>query len=99
MKMMHCPMNGLRNISEFVYGGEVKTMPNPLTCEEKVWADYVFYSDNAAGVVQEWWLHAASSYWFIAERNTLTDEIINTYEASQIAFPQAAYQAVEGESS
>ena len=96
MKIMHCPMNGPRNISEFVYGGEVKTMPNPLTCSEKAWADYVFYSDNVAGVVTEWWLHSASSYWFIAERNTVTDEIIKTYDPSIMAFSQDPYRVVEG---
>ena len=46
MKIMNCPLNGPRNISEFVYGGEVKAMPNILTCTDREWADYVFYSEN-----------------------------------------------------
>lgn len=84
MKIMPCPLNGPRNISEFVHGGEVRHMPNPTTCSDKEWAEYVFYSDNQAGVVTEWWLHAASGYWFIAERHTVTDEIIRTYDPSEI---------------
>lgn len=84
MKIMHCPLNGPRNISEFVYGGEVTTMPDYQTCSDREWAEYVFYSDNSIRIVREWWYHAASGYWFIAERHTATDEIIKTYDASEI---------------
>ncbi len=84
MKIMHCPLNGPRNISEFVHGGEVREMPNPATCSDREWADYVFYSDNQAGVITEWWLHAPSGYWFIAERHTVTDEILKTYDPSEL---------------
>ncbi|NIB42505.1 sarcosine oxidase subunit delta [Pseudomaricurvus alkylphenolicus] len=84
MKIMHCPLNGPRNISEFVHGGEVKAMPDPANCTDHDWADYVFYTDNKAGVVVEWWLHAPSSYWFIAERHTVTDDIIRTYDPSEV---------------
>jgi len=38
----------------------------------------------AAGVVREWWCHVATSYWFIAERDTVTDEIVRTYPASKM---------------
>ncbi|WP_025820173.1 sarcosine oxidase subunit delta [Shewanella marina] len=84
MKIMLCPLNGARNINEFVYGGEVKAMPNHQTCSDKQWAEYVFYSDNTIKVVREWWFHSASSYWFIAERNTASDEIIRSYDPSEI---------------
>ncbi len=84
MKILTCPLNGPRNISEFVYGGEVKDMPDPNTCSDKAWADYVFYHDNLIQIVKEWWLHAPSGYWFIAERHTASDEIIKTYDPSEI---------------
>ncbi|RQW62181.1 sarcosine oxidase subunit delta [Vibrio viridaestus] len=84
MKIMTCPLNGPRNISEFVYGGEVKDMPDPKTCTDKEWADYVFYSENTVRVVKEWWFHSASGYWFIAERHTASDEIIKTYDPSEL---------------
>ena len=86
MKIMNCPLNGPRNISEFAWGGEVKTMPDPLTCSDDEWAEYVFLENNTAGVVREWWCHLPTSFWFIAERNTVTDEIIRTYPAAEI-FP------------
>lgn len=83
MKIMNCPLNGPRNINEFVYGGEVQAMPTP-EADGAAWARYTFIRRNAAGVVREWWFHAASGYWFIAERNTATDEIVRTYPAAEL---------------
>jgi sarcosine oxidase subunit delta len=79
MKLMTCPINGTRSISEFVYGGEYREMPDPNTADDMTWAAYVFYRDNVPGIKKEWWCHAPSNTWFIAERNTLTDEVIQTY--------------------
>ena len=84
MKLMKCPLNGLRNLSEFLYGGEVVDMPNPADCADAEWTDYIFSRDNPCGVVREWWCHASSAYWFIAERNTATDEIVRTYPAGEL---------------
>lgn len=83
MKILKCPLNGPRNVSEFVYGGELETMPDHRSCDAREWAEYLFFDDNPAGVVREWWRHASSSFWFIAERDTVTDEIIRTYPASE----------------
>jgi sarcosine oxidase subunit delta len=84
MKIMTCPLNGARNISEFSCFGEVGEMPDPRSTGDKDWAEYVWYSNNTAGVVREWWCHTATSYWFIAERNTVSDEIIATYPADRV---------------
>ena len=84
MKLMKCPLNGVRNISEFVCGGEVVDMPDPQACSDRDWADYLFMEANTFGMVREWWMHSASSYWFIAERNTETNEITRTYPASRL---------------
>jgi sarcosine oxidase, subunit delta len=84
MKIMICPLNGPRNISEFTYGGEFKTMPDPVNCSDAEWADYVFNTDNLAGVVREWWMHTPSSYWFLAERHTVTDEIQRTFDPREV---------------
>ena len=84
MKILNCPLNGPRNISEFVWGGEVKVMPDPATCTDREWADYVFIENNKAGVVREWWCHVPTSFWFIAERNTVTNQVIRTYPASEL---------------
>lgn len=84
MKILNCPLNGPRNISEFICFGEVTDMPNPNDLSDEQWADYMWMSNNTAGVVREWWCHAATSYWFIVERNTITDEILKTYPANEI---------------
>ena len=81
---MNCPLNGPRNISEFICFGEVIDMPNPNEMSDEQWADFMWMSNNTAGVVREWWCHTATSYWFIAERNTITDEIIKTYPTNKV---------------
>ena len=83
MKLMPCPLNGLRNLQEFVCGGEVVAEPAP-DAPAAEWAAYVHLHDNPAGVVREWWCHAPTSYWFIAERDTRTDEILRTYPAAEL---------------
>jgi sarcosine oxidase subunit delta len=84
MKLMPCPLNGPRNIQEFVYGGEVQAMPDPQTGSDAAWAEYVFLPDNPAGVVREWWCHVPTAFWFIAERDTRTDTILRTYRAGEL---------------
>jgi sarcosine oxidase subunit delta len=83
MKILNCPLNGPRNISEFVWGGEVKATPEPVV-SDRDWGAYVFLEDNSAGIVREWWCHVPTSFWFIAERNTVTDEIVRTYPAGEL---------------
>lgn len=79
MKILICPLNGARNISEFTYGGEYHPQPDPKRSDDRTWAEYVFFHENSDGVVVEWWCHTASSYWFLAERDTRSDEILRTY--------------------
>ena len=82
MKLLTCPLNGPRPISEFVYGGEVRPMPDPDTCTDTEWSDYVFNRSGVTGVKREWWCHAPSGVWFLAERDTTTDTIVRTFLAS-----------------
>ena len=84
MKLLTCPLNGPRNISEFTYGGEYHPTPDHHRATAREWAEHVFFHDNAAGVVTEWWCHSASSYWFLAERNTISDQVIRTFPADEI---------------
>ncbi len=78
MKILTCPVNGPRNISEFVWYGEVKTAPDPATASDGEWTAYLFLENNTAGEVFEWWLHAPTNTWFIARRNTVSDEVLET---------------------
>jgi sarcosine oxidase subunit delta len=78
MKILNCPLNGPRNISEFVCLGEVKLLPATEAGAEQ-WAEFVFTERNLAGPVREWWLHVATNFLFIVERDTRNDEILATY--------------------
>jgi len=79
MKLLNCPINGLRPIDEFAFGGELRDMPDPQTSSNAEWANYVFHRNGAPGVKKEWWYHVPSGTWFIAERNTGTDFVERTY--------------------
>ncbi len=76
---MSCPINGPRPVSEFVYWGEIRDMPDPNRASDGEWADYVFNRNGAPGLKKEWWCHSPSGVWFIAERDTVADEIRRTY--------------------
>lgn len=84
MKIMHCPMNGPRNISEFTCFGPINTNKHHHNMSDEEWCQYLFYQENKAGVIREWWRHTPSNYFFIAERHTITDEIVATYRADAI---------------
>jgi sarcosine oxidase subunit delta len=79
MKLMRCPLNGVRPISEFAYGGEVRAMPDPYTASDAQWASYVFDRSGVPGVKREWWYHLASGTWFIAERDVAGDTVLGTW--------------------
>jgi sarcosine oxidase delta subunit len=51
---------------------------------------------NAAGRVREWWLHIATNYVFLVDRDTRTDEILATY---RIGDPRLQHPAGEGSAS
>ena len=79
MKLLRCPINGLRPVTEFFYWGEVRDMPDPNTASDETWADYVFNRNGAPALKKEWWCHLPSGVWFIVERDTLLDEVKRTY--------------------
>jgi sarcosine oxidase subunit delta len=88
MKLMRCPINGLRPIQEFTYGGPYRPMPAPMEVSDIEWADYVFNRSGEAGIKWEWWYHLASGTWFLARRDTFRDEIIHTCLFEEMAHDQ-----------
>ncbi len=79
MKLMFCPVNGPRPVSEFRCYGEASEMPDPASCSDGEWADYVFNRNGVPGVKREWWLHVPSGVWFVAERDTAIDRVLRTF--------------------
>ena len=79
MKQLQCPINGLRPLEEFTYGGEFRAMPDPGQVSDARWADYVFNRNGEPGIRREWWYHNASGTWLIAERDIEADQFLRTY--------------------
>lgn len=85
MKIMNCPLNGPRNIDEFSYFGPLRRRPAPDAAGDAEWAAYIFHAPNPVGVMREWWCHAPTNFFFIAERHTATDVIVATYPPDHLA--------------
>jgi heterotetrameric sarcosine oxidase delta subunit len=87
MVSVDCPNCGPRNILEFRYGGEYNPRPpEPLAADQEEWTDYIFMQNNTQGQQKEWWYHRAGcQLWFLAERNTKSNVMAQTYywEATQ----------------
>lgn len=76
MKLLTCPVNGPRNISEFQYLGPVRGASAERAGEL---VEALFYHENPLGPLKEWWRHTPSNTVFIAERHTVSDEILATW--------------------
>ena len=81
MKLLNCPHIGLRPVSEFSYGGEVTTEPDPIVSDDIDWADYVFNVNGEPCIRREWWHHGPSGIWFILERDTRTDTVVQILDS------------------
>ena len=77
--LVPCPNCGLREFTEFSYGGETNPRPDPGAPPEQL-ADYLFVRRNAAGPQQEWWYHRGGCRsWFLARRDTETNRFVDSY--------------------
>ncbi len=81
MIILSCHNCGDRNVSEFRFGGEYIPRPeDPSACSDSDWTDYLYSRSNRMDIQIEWWYHnAGCELWFLAERNTLTNQVIKTY--------------------
>ena len=77
--LLRCPHCGNRSVYEFRFGGEVKQRPTPDAPVED-WVHYTYTKANEAGVQKEWWFHRSGCrYWMQAVRNTITNEVLETF--------------------
>jgi len=79
MKILTCPINGPRPIQEFLFGGELRELPDPTTVTDEQWADYIFHRQGEPSIKIEWWYHLASGTWFLAERDIVSDSVKRTF--------------------
>ena len=73
-----CPYCGLRDQTEFRFGGESKLRrpSDPAALSDTEWAGYLFYRENPRGLLNERWVHSyGCGQWFELARDTVTHEI------------------------
>jgi heterotetrameric sarcosine oxidase delta subunit len=86
MLRIPCPWCGVRDETEFRYGGQahVERPGNPDALTDAEWADYLFMRDNPKGAFAERWVHAAGCRrWFNVKRDTVTHEILSVYRIGE----------------
>lgn len=76
MLRIDCPFCGLRDHSEFTYGGDASVEYPALDASADLWHDAVFQRENIDGVQFETWQHLQGCrMWIIVERDTRTHAI------------------------
>jgi heterotetrameric sarcosine oxidase delta subunit len=86
MLLISCPWCGLRDETEFSYGGEAHIVrpENPDAFTDQQWADYLFVRTNPRGRHLEQWVHRAGCRrWFNVERDTVSYRIGVVYKPGE----------------
>jgi len=82
MLRIECPFCGVRDQTEFRFGGEanVHRPIDPAQSSDEEWADYLYYRDNLKGPHAERWVHSyGCRRWFRVLRDTATHEIVSVH--------------------
>ena len=85
MLQIKCPWCGLREGVEFHYHGEAH-ITRPSHEEENLenWVGYMYERENTAGWQRDLWSHdAGCGRYFNVIRNSITDEIADTYKIGE----------------
>lgn len=92
MLRIACPYCGIRDETEFSFGGTSHISRPSLEASDEEMASYLFHRENPKGLHYERWLHAyGCERWFNVARNTLTHEILAVYRMGD---PRPALQEV-----
>lgn len=71
-----CPFCGLRDHSEFTYGGDGSVEYPALDGSQAEWHEAIFLRENIPGKQLETWHHVnGCRLWLVVERDTMTHEI------------------------
>lgn len=87
MLRISCPWCGVRDETEFDYGGQAHLArpENPDALTDGEWAGFLFMRDNPKGEFAERWVHSAGCRrWFNVKRHTVTHEILAVYRIGDI---------------
>ncbi len=76
MIRINCPFCGVRDHSEFAYGGDAAIEYPALDAPMRAWSQAVFQRENICGVQIETWQHIQGCrLWLQVKRDTRTHEI------------------------
>ncbi len=93
--LLPCPNCGPRRVDEFSYAGEFQLRPSTLV-SASAWGHYLYGRRNVAGLQTEWWFHRLGcGRWFLAERNTLTNEVQRTFWRQSAGEPPVPLQGTK----
>ena len=92
MIQIDCPLCGLRDESEYTWGGEAHICrpENPDTVGDEEWGSYLFMRENPRGNHRERWCHSyGCNQWFNLIRDTVSHKITSIYPIDHLA-PESA---------
>jgi heterotetrameric sarcosine oxidase delta subunit len=87
--VLSCPNCGSREVTDFAFGGEASNRPDRPSLREL--NEYNYFRRNVAGVQREWWYHRSGCRtWFLAERDTRTNQVLWTATPERAPDPSRA---------
>ncbi len=78
MLLIPCPHCGLRDQTEFTYGGDARVArpATPEDADDAAWIEYLYLRDNPKGGHEELWQHSfGCRQWLRVRRNVVSHEI------------------------
>jgi sarcosine oxidase, subunit delta len=88
--LLTCPYCATREVCDFGYGGEVSPRPTQRPASLRELGAYNYFRRNAAGLQREWWVHRSGCRaWFLAERDTRTNQVLWTHPPGDAPSPAA----------
>jgi sarcosine oxidase subunit delta len=89
MLRIDCPYCGVRDFTEFHYGGDAsRQMPDLADADIDLWTEYLMFRDNTITSHAEYWQHRSGCrQWFRVVRNTLTHDIESVTPARDVVWP------------
>ena len=92
--LVTCPNCGPREVQELRCAGESTSRPKTTPSQREL-NEYIYFRANEAGLQREWWFCRACEDWFLAERNTVTNEVSRTWHPEPSGMSRLVPQANE----
>ena len=89
MLRIPCPYCGVRDFTEFEYGGDAsRRFPDLADPDIDRWTEFVMFRDNPMALHSEYWQHRSGcGQWLRVRRHTVTHVIESVTPARDVAWP------------